>query len=243
MGDIKLTPRMLQVAAMVPRGAMVADIGCDHAYIPIYLCIHRECKRMIAMDIRQGPLDIARANIHKAGLSDKIELRQSDGMEALSEGEADTLVLAGMGGLLMQEILGRKPELLGSVSCMVLQPQSEVEGVRRFVHRCGFQIVAEAMLWDKEKPYFVMRCETRAGGFNIQAWSDIEYRYGGLLLAEQNKGLSLYLKREAAVLEQTRTKLKCQDSDRARARLREIEQQQAWNEAAQSSMGIRGCMN
>lgn len=236
MGETKMTPRMLQVAAMVPEGARVADIGCDHAYISIYLCRHRGCKRIIAMDVRQGPLNIAGANVHRAGLSDKIELRLSDGMDALSDGEVDTLVLAGMGGLLMQEILGRKPELLGGISCMVLQPQSEIEGVRRFVHRFGFQITAEAMLWDKEKPYFIMRCESGSGGCTVQEWSDIEYRYGGLLLAEQNQSLYAYLKRESSVLEQTKEKLMCGDSERARARLREIEQRQAWNEAARRSM-------
>ena len=75
-----LTPRMKCVAALVPAGARVADIGCDHAYISIALCEQKVCDFVIAMDVRRGPLEIAIANVHKAGLDDRIELRLSDGL-------------------------------------------------------------------------------------------------------------------------------------------------------------------
>lgn len=187
-----LTPRMRCVAAFVPAGCRVADVGCDHAYVPIALCERGICDFVIAMDVREGPLKIAGANVHKAGLDDRIELRLSDGLERLSAGEVDTVVIAGMGGLLTRDILIAGEPVVRGLRTMILQPQSELTEVRKYVRGHGFEIADEAMVWDKGKPYFVMKCES-ADGRTLPEWSETEYMYGGVLLGRQDKGLKDFL--------------------------------------------------
>lgn len=207
-----LTPRMKCVAALVPASARVADIGCDHAYISIALCEQEVCDFVIAMDVRRGPLEIAIANVHKAGLDDRIELRLSDGLEKLSAGEVDTVVIAGMGGLLIRDILMAGVQIVEGLHTMILQPQSEIPEVRRYVRCHGFEITDEAMVWDRGKPYFVMKCECAHDG-RIPEWSDVEYRYGGVLLKRRDAGLKDFLQREQMHFEKLICELKKQLAD------------------------------
>ena len=102
---MELSKRLAAVAAMVTKGNIVCDVGCDHGYVSIYLVREKISPRVIAMDVRPGPLAQAKEHILMYGLSDYIETRLSDGVDALNEGEADTLILAGMGGRLMEGIL------------------------------------------------------------------------------------------------------------------------------------------
>ncbi len=108
MRFIELSKRMYMVASMVDKGGSVADIGCDHAYVSIYLIEQNIAAKVIAMDVRTGPLDIAKKNINSHGLSDKIEVRLSDGLEKLSIGEVNTVIIAGMGGQLIIDIIDRE---------------------------------------------------------------------------------------------------------------------------------------
>lgn len=225
-----LTPRMRHVAAFVPAGAHVADIGCDHAYVSIALCEQGVCDHVIAMDVRKGPLEIARANVHKAGLDDRIELRLSDGLEKLSDGEVDTIVIAGMGGLLTRDILLAGAQIVRGLKNMILQPQSEIAEVRRYVRAHGFEIADEAMIWDKDKPYFVMRCEC-AGGRKLPDWSESEYIYGGVLLKRQDEGLHDFLLWEQKYFEGLIDKLERQKVEN---RLTELRQLLEYNRQAQA---------
>lgn len=236
MEGTKLTPRMLKVAALVPEKARVADIGCDHAYISIHLCRQQGVREVIAMDVGRGPIEIAKANIHKAGLEEQIEVRLSDGIRGLCPGEVDTLVIAGMGGALMIDILEGKPEVLEQISVLVLQPQSEIEAVRRYVRQGGFEINEEDMVWDKGKPYFMFRCRRQeaADGNAMWHWTDVEYRYGRLLLRNKDKGLYEFLLREESMLCCIREALTGQRGGKAQKRLLEVQEQLEWNREAQS---------
>lgn len=102
---IRLSVRMSALADMVTPGSRLADVGCDHGYIPIYLCRTGRIPSAIAMDIHEGPLERARQHIEECGLSDRIQTRLSDGLEKLGGDEADTVLIAGMGGCLMCRIL------------------------------------------------------------------------------------------------------------------------------------------
>ena len=94
---MELSKRMKNNACLVDQGSMAADIGCDHGYVSIFLVQERKCKKVIAMDIGKGPLSQAQKNIEAAGLQDKIQCRLSNGMEKLTPGEVDTVLVAGMG--------------------------------------------------------------------------------------------------------------------------------------------------
>ena len=148
-----MTPRLLAIAESVPQGKSVADIGTDHAYIPIYLCQKGKAERALAMDVRKGPLFRAEANIRRYQLDSRIKTRLSDGLSALCEGEADTVVIAGMGGLLIAELLQRAPV---RAKTYVLQPMTAVAELRMWLHSHGFCIVDECLAQEGEKLYSIL---------------------------------------------------------------------------------------
>lgn len=152
---------------------VVADIGCDHAYVSIALVERNIAQKVIAMDVRKGPLEIAAKNIAEYGFDENIDIRLSDGMDKLAPGEADAVVIAGMGGLLMRNILSNGlhvmenhvkqnvklgdtlPEVKRPV--LILQPQSDIREVRHFLQTCSYYIEREQMLIDEGKYYTVIR--------------------------------------------------------------------------------------
>lgn len=154
---MELSGRLQAVADMVTEGSRVADIGCDHGYTSIYLWKEKKCRRIIAMDVKKGPLERAKVNIDKYHLADYIEVRLSDGTEALEENEADTLLMSGMGGRLTIDILEGAFRRLGKSFELVLQPQSEIFMVRAFLRKEGIKIIDEAMAFDQGKYYSVIK--------------------------------------------------------------------------------------
>ena len=120
---------------MVTIGSVVCDAGCDHGYVSIYLVQKNICPHVIAMDINQGPLLQAREHIADYGVDAYIETRLSDGVEKLLPGEADCLILAGMGGRLMMKILTEGKEKTDAMKELILQPQSEIGAVRQFLSK------------------------------------------------------------------------------------------------------------
>ena len=142
---------------MVTSARCLADVGTDHGYIPIYLVEEGIVSSAIAMDINKGPLQRASENIERHGLSGRIGTRLSDGLKALAPGEADCVVIAGMGGGLVKKILTEGREALESVRELILQPQSELEEVRRFLWEQGYVTEAEEMVLEDGKYYPMMR--------------------------------------------------------------------------------------
>ena len=134
----KISHRLIQVAEMVPEGGRLADVGTDHGYVPIWLLEKGRIPSAIAMDINQGPLLRAQENRDKYGYQEVMELRLSNGLEKLKPGEADTVLIAGMGGPLMIQILEAGQENSEGVSAWVLQPQSEIPSVRRYLIEHNF---------------------------------------------------------------------------------------------------------
>ncbi|TAH71178.1 MAG: SAM-dependent methyltransferase, partial [Anaerolineaceae bacterium] len=158
-GDEKmqLSKRLHAVAEMVTPGNRVADIGCDHAYTTIYLLIKGISPFVVAMDINQGPLDRAKENVERFGLADKVSIRKSDGLKKLHVGEVDTIMMAGMGGRLMLQILTSCMKISSSAKELVLQPQSEINLVRKTLKELGYIIIKENMLKEDGKYYVIMK--------------------------------------------------------------------------------------
>ena len=140
MKDISLSKRMEAVVKMIsPQSFAIADVGCDHAYVSIALKLRGMAQKVIAMDVRKGPLAIAEKNIALYGLEESIDVRLGDGLEKLNPGEADTIVIAGMGGLLMRDILERGKRIWCEKEhpVLILQPQSDLDVVRHFLYEHG----------------------------------------------------------------------------------------------------------
>lgn len=141
----------------IDKKTVVADIGCDHGYVSIYLVESGIASRAIAMDVRKGPLSGALNNIHDFGFSDHIKTRLSDGLKALEPGEADAIIIAGMGGKLMMRILEEGDPVALGVHFGVLQPQSDFDEFRKYLRDKGYVILDEKIVFDDGKYYFPMK--------------------------------------------------------------------------------------
>ena len=138
-----LTPRLKAAASLVRGGGILADIGTDHGYLPIYLIESGKISKAIAADIGKMPLENARKSVEQNALSDKISLRLSDGLRGFSPDDADEFVFAGMGGTLITEKLAETDWIKNEKYHFVFQPQSRAEELRQFLFENGFQIEEE----------------------------------------------------------------------------------------------------
>ena len=248
---MNLSKRLETVASFVPRGSNLADIGTDHGYVPIFLAEQGVIGRALAMDVRKGPLMRAEEHIRAHGLTYKIDVRLSDGLEKLAPGEADCVVIAGMGGELMIHILEEGRLLWGSVQYWVLSPHSEPGKVRKFLERESFSIVRETMIKEDGKYYTVMGIISpqpenefcNGGGKNCDSEEEahgtkkeIDYRYGRILIQQKNPVLLEYLKKEEKTLRQLADSLAVKQTPASAARCEEIRRELEWNKEAQDEM-------
>ena len=197
-----LSKRMQTVVNMVsPQSFTIADVGCDHAYVSIALIKSRLASKVIAMDVRKGPLEIAKRNVIEAGLESQIELRLGDGLERLSPMEADTIIIAGMGGLLIKGILERGIDVISSQTkrpTLILQPQSDIREVRLFLSSHAYDIVQEDMLIEEGKYYTVIKANPQEGA--MTDYSEADWVYGQYNLQQKSPVLKEYLEKERDVL-------------------------------------------
>ena len=154
---MQLSLRLSAIADMVTEGNRLVDVGCDHGYLPVYLIQQKKIPSAIAMDVRKGPLSRAQEHIRQYGLEEYIQTRLSDGLVSLEAGEGDTLVIAGMGGPLMERILTDGQSVRDSFSELILQPQSDIPHFRRYIQSQGWGIVEEKMVEEDGKFYPMMR--------------------------------------------------------------------------------------
>ncbi len=151
--SVKLTNRMAAIASLVRPGARLIDIGTDHAYLPIYLVGQGACTEAIAADVVDGPLARARENIEKERLGDRIAVRKSDGLTALEDCFADDtptdVIIAGMGGELIRDILEAAPFAWKSYVRFHLQPMTMQAALRRYLCESGFAILGETLAEDR----------------------------------------------------------------------------------------------
>ena len=215
---ITVSKRMETVISMVTKGNRVADIGTDHGYVPIALVQRKWIKKAIAMDVRKGPLQKAMDNIQAYHMDEQIETRLSDGMEKLEAGEADTIIIAGMGGELMARILRDGARVLDSVQEVIVQPQSEIYKVRMQLHQMGFQIVEEKMLIDEGKYYTAMKAIKGRECCD----NEVQYYFGKLLLEQKDQVLYEWLQKEYATSEALYQKLKDINSEAGLARREQL---------------------
>lgn len=224
-GKVQISQRLQAICQMVTPGNDVVDVGCDHGFVSIYLVQRNLSPRVIAMDVRKGPLSAAEEHIRLYGLEDYIETRLSDGLCAYGLGEAQTLICAGMGGRLMQKILTEGQEKARALEELILQPQSEIAQVRRFLRKSGYRTIAENILQEEGKYYFLMKVSYAAGGGASYRDFDLELsdRYGGLLLAGRHPLLKQYLEFGLDTQCKIAEALKCNDNARVREKLSEVE--------------------
>lgn len=156
MKETQLSKRLQYVADFITPEYILADIGTDHGFVPIYQVKCKGTPKAYAMDINKGPLERADEHIAEAGLKDKIETRLSDGMHKLGRGEAESILIAGMGGELMVKILTEGAHALETAKELILSPHTEADLVRCFIRDSHFVIDREGMVFDAGKYYVVL---------------------------------------------------------------------------------------
>lgn len=241
---ITLSKRMEAIASMITPGGVLADVGTDHGYIPIYqVQLHRN-PYAVAMDLRKGPLERAAEHIRQAGLTGQIKTRLSDGVAALEPGEADSIVVAGMGGELILHILSEGEAVCRQAKELILQPQSEIAAVRRYLREHGYYVDAENMVFEDGKYYPMMRArnglneaQLQAGEPDDAAGQELADLYGALLLKNAHPVLMQYLSYQHGQLCTILEELEKQPgSEKIADRICQIRQQITWNEMAQQRM-------
>ena len=219
---MQLSKRLDAVVKLAGKCSCVADVGTDHGYIPIYMVQNQLAQSAIAMDVNKGPLERADSNIRAYRMKEKIQTRLSDGVAALREKEADTVIIAGMGGLLTIRILEAGEKVLKSVKTLVLQPQSEIGLVRKYLAEHGYQITAEDMVLDEGKYYPMMRAEHGTK----EKWNAQEYEFGKYLIQDKNPVLMEFLKKEEKLCQEILSSIKGKQGEHIERRRTEVEERQ-----------------
>lgn len=189
----KLPRRMSAISDMVGNIENLADIGCDHAYISIDLVKRNKVKKIIATDLREGPLKRARRNIKDAGFMDKIELRLCSGLSDIEPNEVDAILISGMGGILIRDILREGRDVVDTVNTLILEPQSDLRLVRAYLREIGFTIAKENMIAESGKYYQIIRAEKGEKVDKIKLFSEDEF--GPYLIKTKNPVLVEFLKK------------------------------------------------
>lgn len=206
MAEIVLSNRMQALTDMVTPGTVVTDVGCDHGFVSVYLVQKGISPRVIAMDVRSGPLEHAREHIREYGLEDSIETRLSDGLHSLKTGEAAGMICAGMGGPLMEKILTEGRQQAHDFAELILQPQSEIPRFRAFLKEEGYLLSDENIIYEEGKYYFMMkvrwlgemadeavRQQVRDSWTADSPDSGLAEAFGPLLISRQDPVLRRYL--------------------------------------------------
>ena len=208
---MQLSKRLRTIVDMTVPCGTAADIGTDHGFVPIALLQEKRAEKCIAADIHAGPLERAEAHVKAAGLQNRCVFRLGSGLRVLEKNEAELVIIAGMGGLLIREILWEGAEKLSGVKQLVLSPHTEVPAVRRLLPELGFRIADEAVVFEDGKYYTVISAHPFA---DQQLLSEEELCYGPVLLQ----------KRPEAFLSQLRFRIQKEEEILQRIRLSEKEE-------------------
>ena len=223
-GKVQLSERLTAIAEMVTEGNRLVDVGCDHGYLPVYLMLQHKISRAIATDVGKGPLARAQEHIAQYHMEAYIETRLCNGLSEIRPGEGDTLVIAGMGGPLMERILSEGRHALPGFQELILQPQSDIPHFRRFVMQNGYQIIQEEMILEDGKFYPIMKVVQHEGE-QPAVWSREEEMFGRLLLERKHPVLKLYLERELRIRSEISAQLESASGDAAKKRRMEVEEE------------------
>ncbi len=163
---ISINKRLLKCAEFISQGGVTADVGTDHGYLSAYLVLNKISTHVYACDINEGPLNSARATVERFMLTDKIDLVLSDGLNNVNDENITDVVIAGMGGELIVDIISRAQWLKNGVN-LILQPMTKPEVLRKWLYANGFEIFQEQAVTDESFTYSVIQAEYCGNNIDI----------------------------------------------------------------------------
>jgi len=230
---LKLSERLLAIAALVPYGARVADIGTDHALLPCYLVESEKAASVIGVDVHRGPYERAWQTVREYSLEEYIKIRLGDGLTVLQPGEVDTVVIAGMGGTAISNILTEAPQVTGTLRRAILQPMNNPAAVRCWLWEHGWEITAEDLIFEDKQYYQLIGAENAQSNGVLQSTATVEgsffpelaAEYGPLLIRHRHPLLPGLLERDLKAMQAMLEQLAKSSQEDVQLRSREAQQQ------------------
>ncbi|NLJ99278.1 MAG: SAM-dependent methyltransferase [Tissierellia bacterium] len=215
---MRLSDRLQTIANFIPKNTIVGDIGTDHGYIPIYLIENKISKKVIATDISKNSLDKIINSVKGTKYEKDIDMRLGDGLDPIKPFEVDTVVIAGMGGLLIRDILDKDKDKRDSITNFILQPNIATEELRKYLYENNFEIVDEKLVKEDGKFYEVIWA--KKGKAYVD--QDIYYEIGEKLLANRDPLLEEFLNNRIQMNEEILKELEGKETQRTMDRYREL---------------------
>ncbi|MEG2789923.1 MAG: class I SAM-dependent methyltransferase [Romboutsia sp.] len=202
---MKLTERLLKIASLIDEGKKIADIGTDHGYIPVYLLKNNKIKFAILADVNKGPLENARKEVRHNKLEKYVDLRLGSGLEVLNENEVDEIIIAGMGGILISELLEAKKSVAQTVEKLILQPMQAQNELRKYLYNNGYEILNEILVKEDFRIYEVIVATYTGKNTNVN--DEIYYEVGNKLIENKDELLIEFINKKIASYENILSKL------------------------------------
>jgi tRNA (adenine22-N1)-methyltransferase len=215
---MKLSKRLQAIGEMVPKHSIVADIGTDHGYIPVYLIESRISKRVIGSDISKNSLDKIIEYVKETGYEKEIESRLGNGLEVLKPYEVDTVIIAGMGGLLIRDILEDNKDVSNSITHFIFQPMIASKELRKYLHDNNFIILDEKIVKEENKYYEIIYA--KKGKSYIE--KDIYYEISKILIERKDPILQEFIENKIKMTENILVDLEGKDTDKSKERYFEL---------------------
>ncbi|MBQ2613763.1 MAG: SAM-dependent methyltransferase [Clostridia bacterium] len=214
-----LSPRLSALADLVEPCTCIADIGTDHAYLPVYLCLTGKAEKGIASDIRKGPLARATDTLCRYHMENRIETRLGGGAETLSPKEADCIAIAGMGGLMIGEILAAHPDVFSTAKQILLQPMTALPELRSFLFEHGYTVLREILVPEENKLYHILSVTATP---ESEPLTEAECYFGRCLLIERPPYFDMYIQKQKRKLCRMAEGLRQASSEDAALRLKQV---------------------
>lgn len=190
---VNLSKRMEAIVSLVDSAESVCDVGCDHGFVSIALLERNIVSHAVLMDVNKGPLEHAKENASVYGVSSRAEFILSDGLKKYTKGLSDTLIIAGMGGPLIQRILLESFDKLSDFNSLIFSPQSEIGSFRIFLYENGFTIIDEDMVFEEDKFYQIIKAKRLQNDVML---TKEQAEFGPILLEKKHGILREYLLKE-----------------------------------------------
>ncbi|HHY0047408.1 TPA: tRNA (adenine(22)-N(1))-methyltransferase [Clostridioides difficile] len=218
---MKLTDRLLKIASLVSDGKKIADIGTDHGYIPVYLLKEGKVPFAVLADVNKGPLDNAHKEVIQNNLLDKVDLRLGSGIEILEIGEVEEVIIAGMGGILISELLEAKKEVAHNVEKLILQPMQAQEELRYYLLNNGYEILEEVLVREDFRIYEII--VAKYTGKNTIIEDEIYYEVGIKLLENKDSLFNDFIEKKIKTYSSIVNKLEGKNGEAIDKRRKESE--------------------
>ena len=217
---MELSKRLMFIVNHIDKCESIIDVGTDHGYIPIYVVKNNICNKAIASDINRDPVKKAKMNVSLEGLSDKIDVRLGGGLATVKKGEVNGVLMAGMGGNLIRDILEADMDKVSKYDFLILQPAQNPEVLREYLYTSGYEILAEDLCYDEGIYYELFK--VRKSEKEFKKVDSIYYEISPVLLESNNTLMGDYLDSKIQKYNKILNFIK-DDSESAKSRKIELE--------------------